>query len=127
MLLLHMLLPADRKYWLNSAAERLLTETDPVAQRSLLSLLWHAQDEFADRELQAFAKDLRKPAASRDYAQQLLARQPNLSALQQAHVVSVSEDALREERRVAMRYVDRPLSVLDIGTRSILAKRRMKR
>ena len=41
--LIYLLLPTNQDYWLQSAMDRLRTEHDETAQKSLLLLLWYAQ------------------------------------------------------------------------------------
>ena len=49
--LIYLLLPTDQDYWLQPAINRLRTETDETAQKSLLLLLWYAQTDAADQAM----------------------------------------------------------------------------
>jgi hypothetical protein len=55
--LIYLLLPTDQDYWLQAAMDRLTTEQDETAQKSLLLLLWYAQTDAADQALSGFAID----------------------------------------------------------------------
>src|SRR5919198_3172594 len=70
--LVYLLLPTDRDYWVHPAIDRLKTETNETAQKSLILLLWYAQTDAADRAIDAFAANLSKPSAAREYARQVL-------------------------------------------------------
>jgi hypothetical protein len=63
--LIYLLLPTDQDYWLQPAIDRLKTEQDQTAQKSLLLLLWYAQTDAADHAVSAFAGDTSKPSATR--------------------------------------------------------------
>jgi hypothetical protein len=69
--LIYLLLPTNQDYWLQPAIDRLKTEHDETAQKSLLLLLWYAQTDAADQTISAFAGDANKPSASRTYAKEL--------------------------------------------------------
>ena len=49
--LIYLLLPTDQDYWLQPAMDRLKTERDETAQKSLLLLLWYAQTDAADQAI----------------------------------------------------------------------------
>src|SRR3984893_1956371 len=55
--LIYLLLPTDMDYWLQPAMNRLKTERDETAQKSLLLLLWYAQTDAADQAMSTFAGD----------------------------------------------------------------------
>ncbi len=122
-----LLLAIDEKYWADAAVERLASQEDETAQKTLLRLLWYVQSDFADAELAAFAKDSKKPTSSRDLAAELLAREPNLSALDRAEVLAVSEDDLHERRRRRQSglYFKNIMPTIERDTMKILLKRRL--
>lgn len=123
-----LLLPIDQKYWADSAIERLSSEQDETAQRTLLSLLWFAQTDFADDELAAFVKDDQKPVSSRVLAAELLGRQPNVSVLDRTEVLAASEEELRERRRTRQAagvYFKDLMATIHRDTMKILLKRRL--
>ncbi|MEO5922543.1 MAG: hypothetical protein ABIR70_01825 [Bryobacteraceae bacterium] len=125
-MLAYFLYPTPREYWVDSAVERLSSEMDPTAQRSLLELLWFAQDDFADQEIAAFAKDGKRPPESREFAEELLARQASVSSLNELDVLSSSEDELRARARATVRlYSVSGLADLRKATLKVAAKRKL--
>jgi hypothetical protein len=76
--LIYLLLPKDQDYWLQPAMDRLKTELDETAQKSLLLLLWYSQTDAADIAISAYAGDASKPSASRTYANELAHRNDNV-------------------------------------------------
>lgn len=123
--LVYLLLPTDQDYWLQPAIDRLLGERDQTAQKSLLLLLWYEQTDAADRAITAFANDVKKPSASRTYAQQLLHRKDNIPLKQRAQALASSEASIRQKRRERMKAVsDEALGDLDDYTAMLIAKRK---
>ncbi|MEO5922542.1 MAG: hypothetical protein ABIR70_01820 [Bryobacteraceae bacterium] len=123
-----LLLPTDQKYWADSAIERLPVEEDEMAQQTLLNLLWFAQTDFADVELEAFAKDPSKPSATRALAAGFRAQEPDLSSLDRVEVLANSEEQLREQRRqhqAAGIYFKNIMPTMQKDTMKILLKRRL--
>ena len=122
--LVYMLLPANQDYWLQPAIERLRTERDETAQKSLVLLLWYAQTNAADKEIAAFAADATKPAGARDYAKQITQAGNKLGPLQRAAALASTEASLRQKRRERMKVVsDEALIDLDDYTMMLAAKR----
>lgn len=123
--LIYLLLPTDQDYWLQPAMDRLKTEGDETAQKSLLLLLWYAQTDAADHAISAFAGDASKLPASRTYAQELVRRKDKVGAKQRAESLAVTEPSLRQKRRDRMKSVsDEALIDLDDYTVMLIAKRR---
>jgi len=123
--LIYLLLPTDQNYWFQPALDRLKTEQDETAQKSLLLLLWYAQTDAADHALSAFAGDASSPSVSRRYAQELLQRKDNVGLTLRAEALATSEASLRQKRRERMKSVsDEALIDLDDYTLMLLAKRK---
>jgi hypothetical protein len=89
--LIYLLLPTDQDYWLQPPMDRLKTERDGTAQKSLLLLLWYAQTDSADHVVSASAGDASKSSASRTYAQELVHRKDKVGAKQRAESLAVTE------------------------------------
>lgn len=124
-LLIYMLLPTDQDFWLQPAIDRLKTEKDQAAQKSLLLLLWYAQTDAADQAISAFAGDTAKASESRTYAQDLLHRKDKIGSEQKAKAADSTEASLRQKRRERMKAVsDEALYDLDEYTVMLLAKRK---
>ena len=124
--LVTMLLPTNPNHWLKPVAERLSSEPDQTAQQSLLLLLWYAQDDFADQEIRAFAKNTQKPAASRKYAEGLAARRANLTPAELAEIRATPEASLRQRRREILKgFGIERLRDLENYTIKLIAKRQM--
>jgi hypothetical protein len=123
--LIYMLLPTNQDFWIHRAIERLGTETDLTAQKSLLLLLFYAQMPEADRAIIGFSNDATKPQAAKTYANELIHRKDGVSAADRAAVLLTSEESLRQARRERMKAVsDEALDDLDTYTAKIIAKRR---
>ena len=123
--LVYMVLPVDPARWLALALSRLAAETDPTAQKSLLLLAWYAQTREADAAILALAAATDKPAASREYARGLLARNSNAGLLATVMALFRSEKSLRAQRRELMKRVsDEALIELDQKTAQLAAKRK---
>ena len=90
--LVYMLLPADQDYWLQPALDRLKTEHDETAQKSLLLMLWYAQTDAADQAISAFASDASKPAASRNYAKELAGSKEKIGAKERTQAANSTEE-----------------------------------
>jgi hypothetical protein len=123
--LIYLLLPTDQDYWLQPAIERLKTEHDPTAQKSLLLLLWYAQIDAADEAISIFAGDTSKTAASRTYAKELGHRKDHISSKERTQAVGVTDASLRQKRRERLKAVsDEALIDLDEYTMTLIALRR---
>jgi hypothetical protein len=123
--LIYLLLPTDQDYWLQPAVERLKTERDETAQKSLLLLLWYAQTDAADHAVSAFAADANKPPVSRTYARELVHRKDKIEAKERAEALAETEASLRQKRRERLKAVsDEALIDLDDYTLMLIAKRK---
>lgn len=123
--LIYLLLPTDQDYWLQPAINRLRSETDETAQKSLLLLLWYAQTDAADQAMTAFAGDAKKPSASRTYANELVHRKDKIGVKDRAEALVASEPSLRQKRRERLKAVsDEALIDLDDYTLTLVAKRK---
>lgn len=123
--LIYLLMPTDQDYWLQPAIDRLKTESEQTAQKSLLLLLWYAQTDNADTAIAAFAGDTSKPSISRTYARELLNRKNQISVKERMLASNVTEISLRQKRRDALKAVsDEALSDLDNDTLMLMAKRK---
>jgi hypothetical protein len=123
--LVYLLLPTDEQYWMNAALQRLGTEQDLTAQKSLLLLLWYAQRDAADKAIGAFATDTVRPAASRNYARDLMKRKDSVGARQRAEALLSTEASIRQKRQERLKSVsDEALIDLDNYTMLLLAKGR---
>jgi hypothetical protein len=123
--LVYMLLPTSPDYWLQPAIDRLRTEHDQTAQKSLILLLWYAQTDGADRAIASFATDVSKPASARNYARQNVQTKDKIGAKQRAEALAFTEASLRQKRRERMKAVsDEALVDLDDYTMMLAAKRK---
>jgi hypothetical protein len=66
-----MLTPIDEALWLKAALERLKTEKDATACKSLLKLIWYAATDEGDKAILDFAQDKTQPEELRMAAGQL--------------------------------------------------------
>jgi hypothetical protein len=123
--LIYLLLPADQEYWQGPALDRLKTERDSTAQKSLLLLLWYAQADATDEAIRAFAADPSKPSPARKYAQDLLGRKDNIEWKERIQAAATTEADLRQKRRERLKVVsDEALIELDEYTFALMAKRK---
>jgi len=123
--LIYLLMPTEMEYWLQPAINRLKTENDQTAQKSLLLLLWYAQTEAADQAISAFAGDASKPSASRTYANELVHRKDKIGVKDRAEAFAANEPSLRQKRRERLKAVsDEALGDLDDYTLMLVAKRK---
>jgi hypothetical protein len=123
--LIYMLLPTNQDFWLKPAVERLHGENDPVAQKSLLLLLWYAQTADSDKTIADFSTDAGRPSVSKAYARQLAHRKDSTDMKVGATALPASEESLRKARRERMKAVsDEALYDLDAYTAKIIAKRK---
>lgn len=119
--LVYMLLPTDQQFWEQAAIDRLRTEKDPTAQRSLLLLLWYAQTDAADRAIRAFARDEGNPRDVRAYAKKF----PVYTLSDTSNPLSVNEATLRRKRQEGMRTLsDEALIELDQLTNKLHSVRK---
>jgi spore germination cell wall hydrolase CwlJ-like protein len=129
-----MLFPTDSTHWLHRAVERLQTEADPEAQKSLLFLLWYAQTSESDAAVAAFAKAADKPAATRDIAREfaggnskLLAMKNGSETARKPATIRQSEASIRKARVKTMsRISDEALIEFDEETLKLIAIRKQK-
>ena len=122
--LVYMLLPTNPDFWLKPVIERLRTETDATAQRTLLLLLWYAQTADADKAIQQFSVDATKPLDNKGFASELMHRKDNIDAAARTAAATSTEESLRQSRRDRLKAVsDEALEDLDTLTEQILAKR----
>jgi hypothetical protein len=124
--LVYLLLPTDGHFWMQPTIERLGTEKDETAQKSLLLLLWYAQDASADKAIAAFAADESKSETNRKLAKDFVQRK-GIGTKITGEIASLgsSEDSLRKKRRERMKAVsDEALIDLDRYTIAINAKRK---
>ncbi len=123
--LVYMLLPTSQDYWLQSAIDRLRTEHDQTAQKSLILVLWYSQTDAADKAIASFAADASKPPGARDYARQIAQAQDKIGAKQRAEALAFTEASLRQKRRERLKAVsDEALIDLDDYTMMLAAKRK---
>jgi hypothetical protein len=123
--LVYMLLPTSKDYWLQPALDRLRSEHDETAQKSLILLLWYAQTDAADKAIAMFVANTSKPAAARDYARHIMEARDKVGASQRAEALSFSDASLRQKRREQMKAVsDEALIDLDDYTMKLAAKRK---
>ena len=123
--LVYMLLPTSQDYWLQAAIDRLRTEHDQTAQKSLILVLWYSQTDAADKTIASFAADASKPASARDYARQIPQAKDKIGAKQRAEALTFTEASLRQKRRERVKAVsDEALIDLDDYTMMLAAKRK---
>ena len=123
--LIYLLLSTDQDYWLQPAMDRLKTERDETAQRSLLLLLRYAQTDAADQAMSVFAADASKPSSSRTYAQELVHRKDKIGSKERTQASASTEASLRQQRRERLKGVsDEALIDLDDYTVRLIAKRK---
>ena len=122
--LIYMLLPTDQNFWLQPAIDRLRTENDSTAQKSLLLLLWYAQTPASDKAIADFAADSAKPKLATAYATELMGRKTHADAQPAPNAGAGTEASLREARKARMKAVsDEALDDLDTYTSEIMKKR----
>ena len=122
--LVYMLIPTDQAFWLAPTIERLHTEKDDTAQKSLLLLLWYAQTAESEKAIAAFATDTSKSTSFRSHANELAHRKDKIGQAIRTAAASSNEQSLRDARRQRMKTVsDEALYDLDDYTLKIIAKR----
>ncbi len=120
----YMLLPTSPDFWLKPVIERLHTEPDATAQRTLLLVLWYAQTPEADKAIQQFSADASKPLDNKGFATELLHRKDIIDAAARTAAATNTEESLRQSRRDRLKAVsDEALYDLDTFTEQIIAKR----
>jgi hypothetical protein len=123
--LIYILLPTDQNFWLQPAIDRLHTENDLTAQKSLLVLLWYAQTPASDKAIADFAADSAKPKIATAYAGELMSREAHANPEPAPKAGTNTEASLREARKARMNAVsDEALDDLDTYTSEIMAKRK---
>ena len=101
--LYYSLLPLPNDVWLQSVIERLKTEHDETATKSMLLLLFYAQSDDADRVIRSVAKDPGIGKTMRDFADMILKHERDLGV--GSHPSRALEEKFREERRLRMAAV----------------------
>jgi hypothetical protein len=120
-----MLLPTDQGFWEQPTIDRLKTETDETAQKSLIVLLWYAQADAADKAIGAFATDANNSSAARAYAREIMARKDQISQKQRAEASGSTDATLRQKRKERLKAVsDEALLDLDDYTLALAAVRK---
>jgi hypothetical protein len=123
--LIYMLLPTDQNFGIQPAIERLHSQNDVTAQKSLLLLLWYAQTSDADNVIEEFSTNPSRPEASKAYAMELVHRAGSVPLQVRAAALTTSEESLRRARRERLKAVsDEALYDLDSYTAKIIAKRK---
>ena len=123
--LIYMIFPVDPVHWEPAVLARLRVESNLTAQRSLMLLAWYAQRNEGDAALSAVAADATRPAPSREYARELLARNEKARLSAATAAAGQSEASLRAERREAMRQIsDEALHELDQKTALLATMRK---
>lgn len=121
--LIYMLLPTEQGFWLSAAIDRLKTEKDSTAQKSLLLLLWYAQTDSADSAIQSIAHDHARSDEVKKYANELANQKSSLAATLKARLTSEAE--IRKQRQVRMQAVsDEALDDLNELTMQLVALRK---
>jgi hypothetical protein len=121
--LIYMLFPTGPQFWTQPAIQRLKSEKDTTAQRSLMLLLWYAQDDAADQAIHALGQDASQSAETRKSVQELEARTQQLRSVAKKPLFS-KEAALRRKRSEVMsRVSDEALLEFDQLTAQLLAVR----
>jgi hypothetical protein len=121
--LIYMLFPTAPQFWIQPAMQRLKSEKDITAQRSLMLLLWYAQDDAADQAIHALGQDTSQSAEIRKSVQELEARGQHLRSVARKPLFS-NEAALRRKRSEVMsRVSDEALLEFDQLTAQLLAIR----
>lgn len=122
--LIYMLLPTEPKFWEAPAIQRLNQESDTTAQKSLVLLLWYAQDNAADQALHAISQDQNRSADLRKLVQDLENRERQIRANGKKGGSHSSESDLRRRRSEIMSAVsDEALDELDAITAQLIAER----
>jgi hypothetical protein len=123
--LLYMLFPTDQDFWIPPAIERLHSENDVTAQKSLLLLLWYSQTSDSDKVIGEFSTNPSKPEASKAYAIELARREGSVPVKVREAALATTEESLRRARRERLKAVsDEALYDLDSYTAKIIAKRK---
>lgn len=120
-----MLFPTDQDFWIPPAIERLHSENDVTAQKSLLLLLWYSQTSDSDKVIGEFSTNPSKPEASKAYAIELARREGSVPVKVREAALATTEESLRRARRERLKAVsDEALYDLDSYTAKIIAKRK---
>ena len=120
--LMYILLPLDESVYVPATIARLSAESDPAAQRALLSVLAFAVDLRADEVLRKFAVDPGKDAESRALAAKIVESLPPANAVapsseltrlrnrRKKELANVSDEAMYEVQRLTteMRRIAQP-------------------
>jgi hypothetical protein len=99
MCLAYLLLPTDEAFYLHRAEERLSTETDVVAIKSLLSLLADTVTKSGDEAIARFAATPDRPAEALTLARQIIEATGQMSHAPVIGMSLKSYSALKREQR----------------------------
>jgi hypothetical protein len=94
------LLPLPNNVWLPAVIERLKTERDETATKSMLLLLFYAQADDADRIIRSVAKDPKSSAVIREFASRIVEHERGVGV--GTHPSRELESKFREQRRARM-------------------------
>jgi len=121
--LIFALFPLPEPRFVPALAERLRTEKNEVAQRSLALALWYSATPEGRRALENYVGDRSKPQAGRDMMRKLLTE----AVPAKVPASQASEEELREMRRKAMGKIE-PLALhaLDTYTAQIYRKQQQQ-
>lgn len=97
------LLPLEENVWLSSVIDRLKTEHDETAMKSLLLMLFYAQTDAADRAISTVAEKPGRDANIRRYAASILQHEREIGMGKQPSLQL--ENKYRAERRNRMKGV----------------------
>jgi hypothetical protein len=122
--LIEALLPLPNEVWMRAAIDRLRMEHDVTAQKSLLLLLFYAQTDEADREVErAAGPDSSKEI--REFAESILKHERELGVGK--HPSHATEEKVREQRRKRMFAIsDEAMDDLESLTRQIAQARTLR-
>jgi hypothetical protein len=103
--LIYMLLPTKESYYLDKAIERLRTEKNETAKKSLIDLLWATVTKSGDEAIAAFINDPSQPKDLKSYAGELSLPYKGPFSFYTIFSIFRSEKSLREKRRKVMHRV----------------------
>lgn len=119
---LYMLIPTQEEYYLTKLVDRLKTERDPTAQKTLLKALWYTMTDVGDKAIEEFHQDKKKPEETRKLAKELLDR--NLKSETAGQSSNAIFSSLKQKRKEVMRRIsDEALLEFDALTMLMLAAR----
>ncbi len=97
------LMPLATEVWLPEVMERIHTERDETAMKSLLMLLFYAQTDEADGTIRSIASGTEQSAAIRGFAGEIVKHEKDIGVGKSPS--ESTEKKLREERRLRMAAV----------------------